>query len=149
MKYWIRSVSWAVSSMKLNNLVIKNFLRNLKNYGLYVFALVFSVALFFSLLTLTLDDTAMTEITGSTPMTALFSIGSVVVVIIIILFVCFANMIFIKRRHKELALFQLVGMNRSKIFRILLLENFFIYFGSLIGGVILGFFRSRDRKSVV
>ncbi|NMA80570.1 MAG: ABC transporter permease [Jeotgalicoccus halophilus] len=129
--------------MKLNNLVIKNFLRNLKNYGLYVFALVFSVALFFSLLTLTLDDTAMTEITGSTPMTALFSIGSVVVVIIIILFVCFANMIFIKRRHKELALFQLVGMNRSKIFRILLLENFFIYFGSLIGGVILGFFISR------
>ncbi|MEY8559986.1 ABC transporter permease [Jeotgalicoccus halotolerans] len=129
--------------MKLNNLVIKNFLRNLKNYALYIFALVFSVALFFSLLTLTLDETAMEEIAGSTPMTALFSVGSVTVVIIIILFVMFANMIFIKRRHKELALFQLIGMNRNKIFRILLLENFLIYFGSLIGGIVLGFFISR------
>ena len=129
--------------MKLNNLVIKNFLRNLKNYALYIFALVFSVALFFSLLTLTLDETAMEEIAGSTPMTALFSVGSLTVVIIIILFVMFANMIFIKRRHKELALFQLIGMNRNKIFRILLLENFLIYFGSLIGGIVLGFFISR------
>lgn len=129
--------------MKLNNLVIKNFLRNLKNYALYIFALVFSVALFFSLLTLTLDETAMEEIAGSTPMTALFSVGSVTVVIIIILFVMFANMIFIKRRHKELALFQLIGMNRNKVFRILLLENFLIYFGSLLGGIVLGFFISR------
>lgn len=129
--------------MKLNNLVIKNFLRNLNNYALYIFALVFSVALFFSLLTLTLDENAMDEITTSTPMTALFSVGSVTVVIIIIMFVMFANMIFIKRRHKELALFQLIGMNRSKIFRILLLENFIIYFGSLIGGIVLGFFISR------
>lgn len=129
--------------MKLNNLVIKNFIRNLNNYALYIFALVFSVALFFSLLTLTLDENTMEEIAASTPMSALFSVGSVTVVIIIILFVMFANMIFIKRRHKELALFQLIGMNRSKIFRILLLENFVIYFSSLIGGVVLGFFISR------
>lgn len=129
--------------MKLNNLVIKNFVRNLNNYALYIFALVFSVALFFSLLTLTLDENAMNEIATSTPMTALFSVGSVTVVIIIIMFVMFANMIFIKRRHKELALFQLIGMNRSKIFRILLLENFIIYFGSLVGGIVLGFFISR------
>lgn len=129
--------------MKLNNLVVKNFVRNLNNYGLYIFALIFSVALFFSLLTLTIDEAAMEEITTSTPMTALFSVGSVTVVIIIILFVMFANMIFIKRRHKELALFQLIGMNRRKIFGILLLENFIIYFGSLIGGILLGFFISR------
>ena len=129
--------------MKLNNLVLKNFVRNLNNYGLYIFALIFSVALFFSLLTLTIDEAAMEEITTSTPMTALFSVGSVTVVIIIILFVMFANMIFIKRRHKELALFQLIGMNRRKIFGILLLENFIIYFGSLIGGILLGFFISR------
>lgn len=129
--------------MKLNNLVIKNFVRNLKNYGLYIFALVFSVALFFSLLTLTLDDSAMDEISSSTAMNALFTVGSVVVVIIIVLFVMFANMIFIKRRHKELALFQLIGMNRTKVFSILLLENFIIYFGSLIGGIVLGFFISR------
>src|SRR5699024_9713113 len=36
-----------------------------------------------------------------------------------------------------------IVMNKSKVFRILLVENFFIYFGSLICGIILGFFISR------
>lgn len=129
--------------MNLNSLIIKNFSRNLKNYALYIFALVFSVALFFSLLTLTFDEKASQEITESTAMNALFSVGSVIIVIIIIFFVMFANLIFIKRRHRELALFQLIGMNKSKVFRILLVENFIIYFGSLIIGIILGFFISR------
>ena len=129
--------------MNLNSLIIKNFSRNLKNYGLYIFALVFTVSRFFSLLTLTLDDKASKEISQSTMMTSLFSVGAFVIVIIIIFFVMYANLIFIKRRHRELALFQLIGMNKSKVFRILLVENFFIYFGSLICGIILGFFISR------
>lgn len=129
--------------MNLNNLIIKNFSRNLKNYGLYIFALVFSVALFFSLLTLTFDDSARDEILQSSAMTSLFSVGSFVIVIIIIFFVMYANLIFIKRRHRELALFQLIGMNKKKVFKILLVENSIIYFGSLILGVILGFFISR------
>ena len=127
----------------LNSLIIKNFLRNIKNYALYIFALVFSVSLFFSLLLLTLDDAASAEISGNAGLSSLFMVGSVVIFIIISLFVMFANMIFIKRRHKELALYQLIGMDRLRVFRILAMENFMIYFGSLIGGILLGFFISR------
>src|SRR5699024_693257 len=72
----------------------------------------------------------------------LFSVGAFVIVIIIIFFVMYESLIFIKRRHRELDLFQLIGMNKSKVFRILLFDNFFIYFGSLICGIILGFFIS-------
>ncbi|WP_052254905.1 ABC transporter permease [Salinicoccus sp. YB14-2] len=127
----------------LNSLILKNFIRNIKNYALYIFALIFSVSLFFSLVLLSLDDAASAEISGNTGLSSLFMVGSVVVVIIISLFVMFANRIFIKRRHKELALYQLIGMNRFRVFRILALENFMIYFGSLIGGILLGFFISR------
>lgn len=127
----------------LNSLILKNFIRNIKNYALYIFALIFSVSLFFSLVLLSLDDAASAEISGNTGLSSLFMVGSVVIVIIISLFVMFANMIFIKRRHKELALYQLIGMDRFRVFRILALENFFIYFGSLIGGILLGFFISR------
>ncbi|WP_462421733.1 ABC transporter permease [Salinicoccus sp. Marseille-QA3877] len=127
----------------LNSLIIKNFLRNIKNYALYIFALIFSVSLFFSLVLLSLDDAASAEISGNTGLSSLFMVGSVVIFIIISLFVMFANMIFIKRRHKELALYQLIGMDRLRVFRILALENFMIYFGSLIGGILLGFFISR------
>lgn len=129
--------------MSLNSLIIKNFFKNLKNYGLYIFSLIFSVALYFSLLLLSKDQSASEEISSSTGLGAMFTVGSVLTLIIIVMFVCFANMIFIKRRHKELALFQLVGMNKMKIFRILALENALMYFGSLIAGIGVGVLISR------
>ena len=127
----------------LNSLIIKNFLRNIKNYALYIFALIFSVSLFFSLLLLTLDENVSDEITGNSGLSSLFSVGAIVMVVIISLFVMFANMIFIKRRHREIALYQLIGMSRRKVFGVLALENFIIYFGSLVGGIALGFLISR------
>ncbi len=127
----------------LNSLVVKNFFRNFKNYALYIFALIFSVSLFFSLVLLSLDENVAEEIEGDAGLSSLFLAGSVVMVIIIALFVMFANMIFIKRRHKELALYQLIGMSRWRVFGILALENFIIYFGSLSAGILLGFFISR------
>ncbi|MFD2829049.1 FtsX-like permease family protein [Corticicoccus populi] len=129
--------------MSLNSLIVKNFFKNLKNYGLYIFSLIFSVALYFSLLLLSKDQSASEEISSSTGLGAMFTVGSVLTLIIIVMFVCFANMIFIKRRHKELALFQLVGMNKMKIFRILALENALMYFGSLIAGIGVGVLISR------
>lgn len=129
--------------MGLNSLIIKNFVKNLKNYGLYIFSLVFSVALYFSLVLLSKDRSANEEISSSTALGAMFTVGSVLTLIIIIMFVCFANMIFIKRRYAELALFQLVGMNKMKVFRILALENALMYFGSLFVGIGVGVLISR------
>ncbi|MDV2888461.1 FtsX-like permease family protein, partial [Alkalihalophilus pseudofirmus] len=55
------------------------------------------------------------------------------------IFLLYANTIFIKRRSKEIGLFQLIGMTKNRIFRILTLENFMLYFGSLLIGILLGF----------
>jgi bacitracin transport system permease protein len=99
--------------------------------------------LFFSLILLTLDGNVSEEIAGDAGLSSLFTAGAVVMVIIIALFVMFANIIFIKRRHKELALYQLIGMSRWRVFGVLALENSLIYFGSLIGGILLGFLISR------
>ncbi|GAB3057384.1 bacitracin ABC transporter permease BceB [Salinicoccus sesuvii] len=129
--------------MSLNRLIFKNFFRNLKNYGLYVFALVFSVSLYFSFVLMSKDDSAADELASGTMMSTGFLVGSVLLIIIIVTFVMFANSIFLKRRNTELALFQLIGLNISKVFRILLLENAIIYFGSLIMGILFGFLLSR------
>lgn len=129
--------------MNLNSLIVKNFAKNLKNYGLYLFSLIFSVALYFSLVLLSKDPSANKEISESTSLDAMFTVGSVLTLIIIATFICFANLIFIKRRHKELALFQLVGMNKNKVFRILALENAMMYFGSLVVGIAVGTLFSR------
>lgn len=98
----------------------------------------FSVALYFAFVTLQYDP-SMDETKGSIKGEAAIKAASVLLVGIVAIFLTYANRIFIKRRSKEIGLFQLVGMTKGKIFRILSVENFLLYFGSLLAGVFLGF----------
>jgi bacitracin transport system permease protein len=50
--------------MSVNQLIFKNFKKNLKNYYLYIFALLLSVALYFSFVTLQYDP-SMDAVEGS------------------------------------------------------------------------------------
>ncbi|MGV2940529.1 ABC transporter permease [Mesobacillus sp. LC4] len=124
--------------MSVNQLILRNLKKNLKNYYLYVFALMFSVALYFAFVTLQYDP-SMDETKGSIKGAAAIKSASVLLVGIVAIFLTYANAIFIKRRSKEIGLFQLVGMTKGKIFRILSVENFLLYYGSLLAGVFLGF----------
>lgn len=124
--------------MNINTLIFRNLKKNLKNYYLYVFALIFSVALYFAFVTLQYDpsmDAAKGTIKGGAAVRA----ASVLLIVIVSIFLLYANTLFIKRRSKEIGLFQLIGMTKNKIFRILSVENFILYFGSLILGILIGF----------
>jgi bacitracin transport system permease protein len=124
--------------MNINTLIFRNLKKNLKNYYLYVFALVFSVALYFAFVTLQYDP-SMDAAKGSIKGGAAIKAGSVLLVAIVSIFLLYANTIFIKRRSKEIGLFQLIGMTKSKIFWILTVENFLLYFGSMLLGILIGF----------
>ncbi|MTH54710.1 FtsX-like permease family protein [Bacillus mangrovi] len=128
--------------MSINQLIFRNLKKNLKNYYLYVFALIFSAALYFAFVTLQYDP-SMDEVEGSIKGGAAIRAASVLLVGIISVFLLYANTIFIKRRSKEIGLFQLIGMTKSKIFRILTAENFILYFSSIAAGILLGFFFSK------
>ncbi|UJL46728.1 ABC transporter permease [Virgibacillus sp. NKC19-16] len=124
--------------MSINHLIYRNLKKNIKNYYLYVFALVFSVALYFAFVTLQYDP-SMDKVEGSIKGAAAIQAGSVLLVAIVAVFIFYANNIFIKRRSKEIGLFQLIGMTKGKIFRILSVENACLYFGSLVIGIFIGF----------
>ena len=124
--------------MSINQLILRNLKKNLTNYFLYVFALIFSVALYFSFVTLQYDP-ALDHTKGTIKGAAAIRAGSILLVGIVSIFVLYANNIFLKRRSKEIGLFQLIGMTKNRIFRILSAENFILYFGSLIIGIFIGF----------
>ncbi|WP_153731490.1 ABC transporter permease [Sporosarcina obsidiansis] len=128
--------------MTLNQLIIRNVKKNFKHYYVYIFALVFSVGLYFSFVTLQYDP-ALNETKGSLKGAAAFKSGSVLLIIIVSVFLLYANTLFIKRRGKEIGLFQLIGMTKGTIFRILSVENLILYVSSLVMGVFLGFSMSR------
>ncbi len=109
---------------------------------MYVFALVFSVALYFAFVTLQYDP-AMDEAAGSIKGAAAMKAASVMLIGIVTVFLVYANTLFIKRRGKEIGLFQLVGISKGNTFWILSVENMILYFGSMIIGIFLGFVSSK------
>ncbi|PID20445.1 bacitracin ABC transporter permease [Sporosarcina sp. P3] len=128
--------------MTLNQLIFRNIKKNLKHYYVYIFALVFSVGLYFSFVTLQFDP-ALDDATGGVKGAAAIKSGSVFLIVIVSVFLLYANNLFIKRRSKEIGLFQLIGMTKGTVFRILSVENFVLYVGSLVIGLFLGFSMSR------
>ncbi len=128
--------------MSINQLIWRNLRTNLKNDYLYVFALIFSVALYFAFVTLQYDP-SMDAVEGSIKGEAGIRTASVLLVAIVGIFLLYANKIFIKRRSKEIGLFQFIGMTKSTVFRIVGTESFLLYFGSLLIGSFLGFSVSR------
>ncbi|PID14892.1 bacitracin ABC transporter permease [Sporosarcina sp. P34] len=128
--------------MTLNQLIFRNIKKNLKHYYVYIFALIFSVGLYFSFVTLQFDP-ALDDVTGGMKGAAAIKSGSVFLIVIVSVFLLYANNLFIKRRSKEIGLFQLIGMTKGTVFRILSVENFVLYVGSLIVGIFLGFSMSR------
>ncbi|MBB2481534.1 ABC transporter permease [Bacillus sp. APMAM] len=124
--------------MSINQLMLRNLKKNVKNYYLYVFALIFSVALYFAFVTLQYDP-SMDEAKGSVKGAAALKAASILLVAIVAIFLLYANKLFMKRRSKEIGLFQLIGMTKTGIFRLMSAENFLLYYGSLIIGTFIGF----------
>ncbi|MCY1118670.1 ABC transporter permease [Bacillus safensis] len=128
--------------MNINQLIFRNLKKNLKNYYLYVFALVFSVALYFSFVTLQYSP-ALDDVKGSIKGGASIKAASVLLIAIVGIFLLYANSIFIKRRGKEIGLLQLIGMTKQKIARLLNAENFILYVTAMAIGIIAGFIGSK------
>lgn len=128
--------------MSVNQLILRNLKKNLKNYYLYVFALIFSVALYFAFVTLQYDP-SLNETKESVKGAAAIKTASILLIAIVSIFLLYANQLFVKRRSKEIGLFQLIGMTKSGIFRLLSAENFILYFGSLLLGIFIGFSGSK------
>ncbi|MFJ7744468.1 FtsX-like permease family protein [Peribacillus sp. NPDC097295] len=128
--------------MSINQLIFRSLKKNLKNYYLYVFALVFSASLYFAFVTLQYDP-SMDEASGTIKGGAAIQAASILLIAIVSIFLLYANSIFIKRRSKEIGLFQLIGMTKNRIFRILSIENFILYFCSVFLGIFVGFAASK------
>ncbi|MEI3607689.1 ABC transporter permease [Pseudogracilibacillus sp. SE30717A] len=128
--------------MDIKYFIYRNVKKNIKNYFLYVFALIFSVSLYFSFVTIQYDP-SMDEMKESVNSATAIKVGSILLVFIVTVFLLYANTLFIKRRGKEIGLFQLLGMSKIKILGILSAENLILYIGSLIIGISLGFSMSK------
>lgn len=129
--------------MTLTNLVFKSMKKNIKHYYLYFFALIFSVTLCFSFITIHYNPSVTAALEASGTATAGFESITYVLYFILIFFILYANQLFMKRRSKEIGLYQLIGMTKGLIFRLLLIENVVLFTLAVGIGMVWGFLTSR------
>jgi len=117
--------------------------KNIKHYYLYFFALILSVVLYFVFATLQYDSAISSERSASMNMESAFKVAGVLLLFIAGIFVVYANAIFLKRRSREIGLYQLIGLTKGAVARLLIIENTILGVGALIIGIGAGMLVSR------
>jgi len=115
--------------------------KNIKHYYLYFFALIFSVVLYFVFATLQHDPAVIARSGGR--MGSAFMAAGILLIFIAGIFVVYANAIFLKRRSREIGLYQLIGLTKRTVARLLIIENILLGIGALVIGIGLGVLVSR------
>lgn len=117
--------------------------KNVKHYYLYFFALIFSVVLYFVFATLQYDSAVVGKAGQSMNFASSFKVAGILLVVIAGIFIVYANAIFLKRRSREIGLYQLIGLNKGAVSRLLIIENTILSAGALVIGIGIGMLVSR------
>lgn len=130
-----------MTALTLFDLVVRSMRKNIKHYYLYFFALIFSVVLYFVFATLQHDPSVVAQSGGN--MGKAFKAAGVLLLFIAGIFVIYANAIFLKRRSREIGLYQLIGLTKGAVARLLIIENTLLSAGALAFGIGTGILVSR------
>src|SRR5690606_17989160 len=115
--------------------------KNIKHYYLYFFALILSVVLYFVFATLQYDQAIVEQ--GNKMISSAFLAAGILLIFIAGIFIVYANSIFLKRRSREIGLYQLIGLKKRTVARLLIVENTLLGIGALIVGIVIGMLVSR------
>ena len=116
-------------------LAVTNLKNNGKSYLPYVLASAFSVMMYFILDNLYRNRSLVEK--GS-PLAIMLSYAAAVLLIFSVIFLFYINSFLIKRRKKELGIYNILGMEKGHLAKMLFLESVMTTTASIIGGILAG-----------
>lgn len=131
----------------LFSLAFKNIKKSIKDYSIYFFTLVIAVSIFYifnsvgsqqSMMNLTANKEEMIIV-----LVKIIDYLSVFVSVILGFLIIYSNNFLIKRRKKELGLYLTLGMSKSKVSAILVIETLLVGLISLGVGLLIGIIGSQ------
>lgn len=118
-------------------LAFSNIKNNRRIYVPYMLSALGTIMMFYIICALpeSIDAEALF---GGRTVQAFLSVGTNVIAVFAVIFLFYTNSFIIKRRKKELGLYNILGLEKKHIARIILLETFITAFVSLAVGLLLG-----------
>lgn len=125
-----------------SKLAFEGIKKNKKLYIPYMISIIGMVAIFYILSYLT-ESPALDVMEGGGNLRIFMGLGKIVMAFFSVFFLFYTNSFLTKRRNSEFALYNILGMNKKNIIRILARESCMIGFISIFSGLLLGILLSK------
>lgn len=111
-----------------------------KNSKLYIpyFISIIGTASIYYLLTYLVKSPALNVMGGGTNMRVILSLGKFVMIIFTVIFLFYTNAFLTKRRNKEFALYNILGMNKKNVIRVLACETIYTALIGISSSIVIG-----------
>ena len=123
-------------------LALTNIKKNGKTYYPYLLTCIGTIVMYYILHFISVND-GLEQMSGGTSLKNLLNFGTYVIAIFSVIFLFYTNSFLIKRRKKEFGLYNILGMEKKHIARMMVWETFFVSLISLIGGFVTGILASK------
>ena len=118
-------------------LAADNLKKNRQLYGPYLIACIVTVMMMCIMILLE-GDRGLNTIEGGQAVAAMLMFGCIVIAIFSLIILVYINSLLIKQRKKEFALYNILGMEKRHISKVLFWENTYTALISIISGLVLG-----------
>lgn len=103
------------------NLALSNIKKNSKTYIPYMIACIGSITMFYIMSAISFN-VSISSIAGKESLSLILGFGNYIIGIFSLIFLFYTNSFLIKRRKKELGLYNILGMEKKHIAKVLTLE---------------------------
>ena len=131
-----------MSKLFFPKLALVNIKKNRKTYFPYILTCIGTVMMFYTMLFLSSNE-GMMKLPGSGTVSSMMGFGTVVIGIFSAIFLFYTNSFLMKRRKKEIGLYNILGMAKRHILIVLFFETLFTGLFSLIVGLVCGILGSK------
>lgn len=123
-------------------LAANNLKKNHRTYVPYLLTCIGTVAMFYMMGAIALND-GLSEIRGGDVLRPILNFGIVIIGIFSAIFLFYTNSFLMKRRKKEIGLYNILGMEKRHIAKMLFFEVIYTAIIGLCGGLFLGILASK------
>ncbi|MDU5109708.1 MAG: ABC transporter permease [Clostridium sp.] len=118
-------------------LAANNIKKNSKTYIPYMLTCIFTAAMYYIIHSLS-NNEGISTLVGSDTISITLGLGNNITAIFAIIFLFYTNSFLIKRRKKEFGLFNILGMEKKHLLRVIGYETLYIALISLTLGITIG-----------
>lgn len=119
-----------------------NLARNRRFFFPYLLTGLLTVAMFYNITFLTWNED-LKNLPGGSIIPTIMYLGTIVVGLFAVIFLLYTNSFLIKRRQKEIGLYNILGMSKRHIAVVLLWETLYTCLIAILGGLLLGILLSK------